>query len=93
VSRKAYGADFDGADGFLDSASAGLPPRFVADGVRDWILSWELGALKATDFDEPVHASRSAYAALCGVPVDTVAMGSGVSSLLGLAAAAIPDGT
>ena len=30
----AYGAEFDGADGFLDSATVGLPPRFVADGLR-----------------------------------------------------------
>ena len=43
-------------------------------------------------FDEPVRRARAAYASLVGVPSDSVAMGGSVSALLGLVAAAIPDG-
>ena len=44
-------------------------------------------------FDEPVRAGRAGYAALVGVPVDSVAMAGTVSAALGLVAAAIPDGS
>ena len=44
-------------------------------------------------FDEPVRAGRAGYAALTGVPVDSVAMGGTVSAVLGLVAAAVPDGS
>jgi len=40
-----------------------------------------------------VRAGRAGYAALSGVPVDSVAMGGNVSALIGLVAAAIPDGS
>jgi selenocysteine lyase/cysteine desulfurase len=48
--------------------------------------------MDATQFDEPVRRGRAGYAALTGVPVDSVAMGGSVSAVLGLVAAAIPDG-
>ena len=49
--------------------------------------------MDATSFDEPVRAGRAGYAALIGVPVDSVAMAGSVSAALGLVAAAIPDGS
>ena len=49
--------------------------------------------MEVPSFDEPVRAGRAGYAALAGVPVDSVAMGGTVSSVLGLVAAAIPDGS
>jgi selenocysteine lyase/cysteine desulfurase len=42
-------------------------------------------------FDKPIHASRAAYASLIGVDERRVAMGSSVSSLIGLVASSIPD--
>jgi selenocysteine lyase/cysteine desulfurase len=48
--------------------------------------------MDATGFDEPVARGRAGYAALAGVPVESVAMGGSVSALLGLVAAAVPDG-
>ena len=44
-------------------------------------------------FDASVSAARAGYAALAGVPVDSVTMAGTVSSALGLVAAAIPDGS
>ena len=91
--REAFGAEFVGAERFLNTPTYGLPPRFEIDALHECIGSWETGAMDATSFDEPVRAARAGYAALAGVPVDAVAMGGTVSAVLGLLAAAIPDGS
>jgi selenocysteine lyase/cysteine desulfurase len=44
-------------------------------------------------FDDSVRDGRAGYAALTGLPVESVAMGGTVSAVLGLVAAAIPDGS
>lgn len=90
--RSAFGAEFDGAEGFLNSPTYGLPPTFLLDALRQCIGEWSAGSMDATQFDEPVRRGRAGYAALVGVPVDSVAMGGSVSAVLGLVAAAIPDG-
>ena len=91
--REAFGAEFVGAEGFLNSPTYGLPPRFLIDALQDCINQWQAGTMEASSFDEPVRAGRAGYAALTGVPVDSVAMGGNVSAILGLVAAAIPDGS
>jgi selenocysteine lyase/cysteine desulfurase len=91
VTRDVFGAEFVGADRFLDTPTVGLPPRFVADAVRDCIDSWESGSLDLASFEAAARAGRSAYAALIGVDEHRVAMGSSVSSVVGLLAAAIRD--
>jgi selenocysteine lyase/cysteine desulfurase len=91
--REAFGAEFVGAEGFLNTPTYGLPPRFLIDALHECIGSWETGAMDATSFDEPARAARAGYAALTGVPVDAVAMGGTVSAVLGLLAAAVPDGS
>ncbi|ORV09996.1 aminotransferase class V-fold PLP-dependent enzyme [Mycobacterium celatum] len=93
MTREAFGAEFVGAEGFLDTATFGLPPRFVAEAVRDCLRSWEQGKLEVDGFDEPVAASRAAYASLIGTDEHGVAMGTSVSSVLGLVAASIPNGS
>ncbi|MBV9089670.1 MAG: aminotransferase class V-fold PLP-dependent enzyme [Mycobacteriaceae bacterium] len=90
--REAFGVEFLGADGFLDTATYGLPPRFVADALRACVRWWEQGELEVSAFAEPIRASRAAYASLIGVDEDRVAMGNSVSSLLGLVATSIPNG-
>jgi selenocysteine lyase/cysteine desulfurase len=92
MTRTAFGAEFDGAEGFLNSPTYGLPPVSMLDGLRQCIADWSAGSMDATGFDEPVSRGRAGYAALVGVPVESVAMGGGVSALLGLVAAAVPDG-
>jgi selenocysteine lyase/cysteine desulfurase len=70
-----------------------LPPQFLIDALQDCIAGWQAGTMEASSFDEPVRAGRAGYAALTGVPVDSVAMGGNVSAVLGLVAAAVPDGS
>lgn len=91
--REAFGAEFAGADGFLNTPTFGLPPQFALDALNRCIAEWQAGTMDAASFDEPVRAGRAGYAALAGVPVGSVAMAGNVSGALGLVAAAIPDGS
>ncbi len=91
--REAFGAEFAGADGFLNTPTYGLPPEFVIRALHDCISEWQAGTMDPVTFDEPVRVAREGYAALAGVPADSVAMGSSVSAVLALVAAAIPDGS
>ena len=93
LEREAFGAEFLGADGFLNSPTYGLPPRFMVDALQDCIARWQAGTMEVPLFDDDVRAGRAGYAALAGVPADSVAMGGTVSALLGLVAAAVPDGS
>jgi len=90
--RYAFGAEFAGAEGFLNSPTYGLPPTFLVDALAHHIAAWQAGTMDVPGFDESVSRGRAAYAALAGVPVESVVMGGSVSALLGLVAAAIPDG-
>ncbi|MGV0604791.1 aminotransferase class V-fold PLP-dependent enzyme [Mycolicibacterium sp. XJ1904] len=91
--REAFGAEFAGAAGYLNNPTYGLPPRFVVDALHDCIAQWQHGTMDVPSFDGQVRAGRAGYAALAGVPVESVAMGSTVSGALGLVAAAIPEGS
>ncbi|WP_102144162.1 aminotransferase class V-fold PLP-dependent enzyme [Mycobacterium hubeiense] len=93
TAREAFGAEFLGADGFLNTPTYGLPPQFLVDALQDCIAAWQAGTMEPASFDEPARVGRAAYAALTGVPVESVAMGGNVSAVLGLVAAAIPDGS
>ena len=93
LAREAFGAEFVGADGFLNSPTYGLPPRFMVEALQDCIARWQAGTMEVPLFDEDVRAGRAGYAALTGVPVDSVVMGGTVSAVLGLVAAAVPDGS
>jgi selenocysteine lyase/cysteine desulfurase len=90
--RHAFGAEFAGAEGFLNSPTYGLAPTFLVDALHHHIAAWQAGTMNVPAFDEPVRSGRAAYAALAGVPVESVVMGGSVSAVLGLVAAAIPDG-
>jgi selenocysteine lyase/cysteine desulfurase len=93
VTREAFGAEFDGVDGFLDTATYGVPPRFVAEALRDCVESWQRGSLDVSTFIELMADSRAAYASLTGTDEHRVAIGHSTSSLIGLVAASIPDGS
>jgi selenocysteine lyase/cysteine desulfurase len=93
LAREAFGAQFAGADGFLNTATYGLPPQFVVDALNDCIGQWQAGTMDVPSFDQWVAAGRAGYAALTGVPIESVAMGGTVSSVLALVAAAVPDGS
>jgi selenocysteine lyase/cysteine desulfurase len=90
LAREAFGAEFVGADRFLNTPTYGLPPQFLVEALQARITDWQTGTMEAASFDAPVRSARAAYAALAGVPVESVAMGGSVSGVLGLVAAAIP---
>ena len=93
VVREAFGAEFVGAERFLNTPTYGLPPQFMFDALQDCLRDWQAGTMDVPSFDESVTAGRAGYAALVGVPADSVVMAGTVSSALGLVAAAIPDGS
>ena len=93
IAREAFGAQFVGAEGFLNSPTYGLPPQFMFDALQDSLQDWRAGTMNPASFDDYVRAGRAGYAALVGVPVDSVAMAGSVSAALSLVAAAIPDGS
>ncbi|WP_019145488.1 aminotransferase class V-fold PLP-dependent enzyme [Aeromicrobium massiliense] len=90
--REAHGETFDGAPGYLNSATYGLASRRQGEVLRGALRAWELGEMAPRDFDVSVAAARTAFASLAGVPVADVSMGGSVSGLLGLVAAGVPDG-
>ena len=90
--RTAFGCEFDVPDGYLNTASVGVPPAPVADAVADAVRGWRSGRDRPPDFDEPTARARRAFADLVGVPPSWVAIGGAVSSLVGLLAASVPDG-
>ncbi len=93
TAREAFGAEFVGAEGFLNSPTYGLPPQFMFDALENCLRAWQTGTMDVPSFDESVGAGRVGYAALVGVAADSVTMAGTVSSALGLVAAAIPDGS
>jgi selenocysteine lyase/cysteine desulfurase len=92
VRRAAFGADFDVPDGYLNTASIGIPPVAVADAVAVAVGDWRVGAGTAGAFDDAVATARAGFAALVGVGPERVAIGSAVSPLVGLVAASLPAG-
>jgi selenocysteine lyase/cysteine desulfurase len=91
--RSAFGQEFDVPDGYLNTASIGIPSAAVADAVAGAVAGWRAGTGRPREFDEPVAQARAGFAELVGVGADRVAIGSAVSPLIGLVAAAVPDGT
>lgn len=91
VVREAFGRRFDVVDGYLNTASVGVPPDDAADAVAAAVQRWRLGADQPPRFDADVAAARAGFAELVGVPVDRVAIGASASAQIGLVAAALPD--
>jgi selenocysteine lyase/cysteine desulfurase len=91
--REAFGERFDVPAGYLNTASVGVPPAPVADAMERAVREWRTGSATAPSYDDPTDRARAAWARLVGVPADRVAIGAAVSPLVGLVAAAVPDGT
>ncbi|MEP6800273.1 MAG: aminotransferase class V-fold PLP-dependent enzyme [Lapillicoccus sp.] len=90
--RTAFGQEFDVRDGYLNTASIGVPPRAAVAAVDAAVRAWATGAAQPADFDDAVGAARAAYARLVGFEATDVALGGSTSALVGLVAAAVPDG-
>jgi selenocysteine lyase/cysteine desulfurase len=89
--REAFGVRFDVPDGYLSTASIGVPAEPAAAAVLAAVRDWAAGRAVPTDFDRPTATARAAFAALAGFPVERVALGAAASELVGLVAASLPD--
>ncbi|GAA4282667.1 aminotransferase class V-fold PLP-dependent enzyme [Brevibacterium daeguense] len=91
--REVFDEEFLGAENFLNTATYGLPSRRQTEALHAALRRWELGELGGPEFDASVAQAREAFARLVNMPAESVAMGGSASALIGLVAAAIPDGT
>ncbi|MBM2821772.1 MAG: aminotransferase class [Thermoleophilia bacterium] len=78
---------------YLNTASYGLPPRPAWDALQEALGDWRGGRTSWEHWGIPGEEARASFARLVGVPVETVAIGANVSSLIGLIAASVPDDT
>ena len=93
VPRLATLADaFAPAPGYLDAATVGLPARTTVAAMHAALDDWQAGTPDLAGYDAAVASARESYARLVGVGVTDVAIGSQTSALVGLVAAALPDG-
>ncbi|PKW19494.1 aminotransferase class V-fold PLP-dependent enzyme [Saccharopolyspora spinosa] len=90
--REAFGASFDVPDGYLNTASIGVPPVDAARAVAESVARWGSGLAGPKDFDPAVATARAAFARLIGTTADRVAIGATASQLVGLVAASLPAG-
>lgn len=85
-------ARFAPACRYLDTATAGLPPREAVDAARRDLEQWQAGRLVPTEYDALIHRSRQAFARLAGASADRVGIVSQVSVASGVAASALRPG-
>jgi len=78
---------------YLNTASYGLPPTVAWDALQSALADWRHGRTSWEQWAATTESSRALFAELVGVDVGAVATASTVSGLLGLVAAALPDGT
>jgi selenocysteine lyase/cysteine desulfurase len=78
---------------YVNTASYGLPPDCAWDALQAALADWRGGRTSWEGWGGSTEGARSAFARLVGVRAETVAVGATVSSLVGLVAASIPDGS
>ena len=83
---------FPKADGHLDAATCGVPPRAAVQAMRDAVDAWAQGRIDGPSYDDAVERSRRAFARIVGAAPEDVAQGSQVSAFAGLVAASLPRG-
>ncbi|MFF0494443.1 aminotransferase class V-fold PLP-dependent enzyme [Nocardia sp. NPDC004068] len=87
------GGEFRVESVYLNTASYGLPPERGLAAVREVTERWAVGAGAPSVHDDQVDVLRAAFARLlAGATGADVAVGHGVGSLVGSAAAALPPG-
>jgi selenocysteine lyase/cysteine desulfurase len=78
---------------YLNTASYGLPPRPAWEELQAALEDWRGGRTSWEHWGVPGEDARASFARLVGVPVESVAIAANVSTLVGLVAASIPDGS
>jgi selenocysteine lyase/cysteine desulfurase len=77
---------------YLDTAGYGLPPRPAFEAFAAAADEWRHGRVSWARWQESVGAAREAFARLHGVAAADVAVGTQVSSFVGLVALSLPRG-
>ena len=77
---------------YLNTASFGLPPDVGWQALQAALDDWRGGRTSWEHWGEETDRARRAFAAMCSVPADWVAVGANVSTMVGTVAAALPDG-
>lgn len=85
-------SEFDPAPGYLNAATSGIAPRRTVRALRADLERWGAGDVDVPRYERAVAAARASFAALTGVAVDRVAIGSQVSAMAAVVAASLPDG-
>ncbi len=83
---------FPGAQGYLDTASLGLPPRVAVEAITAALSEWQAGTATASGYDRFVEEARESFATMVGVPSAQVAAGAQVSALVAMAVTALEAG-
>jgi selenocysteine lyase/cysteine desulfurase len=83
---------FAAGPGYLSACTMGLPTRETVAHLRDDLARWSAGGSTAHGYGGVVEGVRASYAALVGVPVGSVAIGSQTASFVSVLAAAVPAG-
>lgn len=78
---------------YLNTASYGLPPRPAWESLQQALEDWRGGRTSWEHWGLPGEEARASFARLVGVPAESVAIAANVSTLIGLVAASVPDGT
>jgi selenocysteine lyase/cysteine desulfurase len=78
---------------YLNTATYGLPPLQAWDALQAALADWRGGRVSFEDWMPATERAREQFARMTGARVDDVAIGANVSGLLGMVAAAVPDGT
>ncbi len=71
----------------------GAPPRETVEALSSDLAAWAEGHRDPASYGEAVERSRAAFARLCSVDVERVAVGSQVSVFAGVVAASLPEGS
>jgi len=78
---------------YLDTPSYGLAADTVVDAITTALDRWRRGVATMPEYDGAVDAARRLFAAIVGVDIDLVAIGSQASSLVGTVVGSFPPGT
>jgi selenocysteine lyase/cysteine desulfurase len=78
---------------YLNTASYGLPPRPAWEALQEALADWRGGRTSWEHWGIPAERARASFARIVGVPIETVAIAPNVSSVVGLVAGSIPDGS
>jgi selenocysteine lyase/cysteine desulfurase len=78
---------------YLNTASYGLPPAPAWDALQDALDEWHTGRTSWEHWQAETDTARATFGRLAGVAPEQVAVAANVSSLVGLVAASVPDGS